>query len=384
MTSDGCNAGPFKNMTRLPVVFDLLRLSGNGLRNAQIFNRIISGKVNKPICVLILGNGFSQGFGFPSSTELWDCCLQASSKIQGKARYFEFDYANRYPLSYFQEKQIKDIELLLSIWHGCIVARKQFLDVNDVNSEEFGQKHYEVYIQNLCGHLLEYGDKAMEDKNGKISEFQQWLLKQLSSFEIRFVTLNYDLLLERIITNIGKQFFYFGEPVNDNHVVLRKPHGSANWLKTNNHPLQREDGWRPPLIWQENGEYVYNINDDYSNVPYIGFKPLPVLIPPVVNKEYSSLFQAVLKSADNDLHKATSVIIVGYSFPESDIVIRRVIEENSSRGSNFVYINSNANHCDEAKKLLGDKLSVINKAWDIEILNKVFGHHRSKYEKQCT
>lgn len=347
---------------------------------------IVKEKMNKPICVLILGNGFSQGFGFPSFTELWDICLQASSKIQGNTRYFESNYASGYPLSYFQEKQIKDIELLLSIWQGCIATREKF---PGVNNEESGRGHYEAYIQNLCGHLLEYGDKALENKSGEVSKFTQWLFEQLSSFEIRFVTLNYDLLLERIITNIGKQILYLGKPENDSHVILRKPHGSANWLSANTIP-QRHDGWNPPIMWQENDEYVHNINDDYSNVPYIPFRALPVLIPPIVNKEYPSLFQEILKSAGDDMHKATNVMIIGYSFPESDIIIRKtlksVMEINDVQESNFVYINSNLDHCNKAKKFLGNKLSVINKAWDIEILDKIFAssrhHHWNQYAKK--
>lgn len=319
-------------------------------------------KNKKPVCVFILGNGFSQGFGFPSFRKLWDDCLKISSKTENSRGYFE-DRLGNYPLSYFRENNIADIELLLSVWSAYISSYEKV--VSDYNTETSGRGHYEAYIENLCGHLLEYGDTA------NFSCFNEWLAEKMQSFEFRFITLNYDLLLEKIISKNNKNIVYLDNSTSEDCVIIRKLHGSVNWLKADTDALQREsDEWKPPILWENEKDkiYIYNINNDYSNIPYNAFASPPVLIPPILNKEYEGIFRDLLKYANDDLQKAKFVIIAGYSLPKSDFLIREFLK---SRRSKFTYINPCKKHCNEAEKLFDNKLEIINEKWNIELFNRI-------------
>ncbi len=325
--------------------------------------------MKKPTCVFILGNGFSQGIDFPSFHQLWKDCLRLSSKTGDSEPYFK-ELLGNYPLSYFQEKNITDIELLLSVWSIYIDSYKKIIP----DGEASGSGDYDAYIENLCCHLLEYGDKATANSNYAL--FKKWLAEKMEFFEFRFMTLNYDLLLEKIVNENKSDIVYLGDPTRENSVTIRKLHGSVNWLKSDKGGLERTDGWKPPILWNSEKLYIYNINDDYSNVPYSAFGPhSQVLIPPTLNKEYEGIFQELLKFAVNDLQKAKFVIIVGYSLPKADILIREVLKNyshNLSSGwSKFIYINPSQQHCEEAKELLNGNLEIIDKKWDIELFNEI-------------
>ena len=67
--------------------------------------------MKKEKVVLILGNGFSMGFGFPSMKELWKICKKPANKnIQVSS------FTESFPFSYFEEEGMKNIEIFLSLW----------------------------------------------------------------------------------------------------------------------------------------------------------------------------------------------------------------------------------------------------------------------------
>lgn len=326
--------------------------------------------MDKPICVFIVGNGFSQGFGFPSLKKLWDICLQVSSKALDIKGHFE-QSLDKYPLSYFRKNNIKDIELLLSVWSAYIANYEN--TIPDFNNHVSGRGYYEDYLENLCGHLLEYGDIA--PKSANYLNFKNWLKKEMDNYDFRFITLNYDLVIEKVVSEIGKKPAYFGDSETGDAVFIRKLHGSANWLRADTPDLQRQDGWR--IIWsnEKEKEYIYNFDADYSSVPFIAFCAPPVIIPPIINKEYSGIFKEIVQFALADLKRAKFVFVVGYSLPESDLLIRKFLQDCSrdsfSTGSRFIYINSASEHCKEAFKVLTGKVEFRDKEWSAEIFDSI-------------
>ncbi|MEW6074814.1 MAG: SIR2 family protein [Candidatus Omnitrophota bacterium] len=324
--------------------------------------------MQKPVCVFIVGNGFSQGFGFPSSLELWDICLSARHPVP---QYFN-QCLKKYPISYFRNNNIRDIELLLSIWSAYIDNYQDLIP--NFNNQNSGRGYYEAYLDNLCGHLLELGNKASRDK--RYHDFKKWLSGKMSQFEIRFITLNYDLVLEKMISEIGKNVVYLGSVVDASGVFIRKLHGSANWLKANVPNMNMANDWKPHVIWKNGNsqEYVYSFNN-YSSVPHIAFRSPPVIIPPLIQKNYKGIFAELVRLAKADLKIAKFVFVVGYSLPAADIFIRELLKDYSqsipARGTKFVYINSNQDHCAEAKKSIGgsNRLICINEAWNTVIFD---------------
>lgn len=325
--------------------------------------------MNRPICTFILGNGFSQGFGFPSFKELWKDCLKISLKKNNFIDKQNFEEGlKQYPLSYFIENNICDIELLLSLWSSHIEYKREIETYSNANTT--GQRHYEDYIKNLCCHLLEYGDKASLHDNFR--SFITWLNNKIQNYEFRFITLNYDLVLEKIITNISKKFIYMEKSADNKNILIRKLHGSVDWFKSSGSNLTWvSTGKKIPIFKKNNNEYYYYANINNSEVPYIAFGN-PVLIPPIAFKEYSIFFKEILNLTKRDLECSDYIIIVGYSFPQSDEIITQFIKNNlNSNFKKLVYINSAEKHCERVKNLFRNKIVIINKIWSINLFDKI-------------
>ena len=157
-----------------------------------------------------------------------------------------------------------------------------------------------------------------------------------------YVTFNYDLLLEQSLKKLEKQYHYLSVNVDifDEYyknyrpsILILKLHGSLNW-KLNS----RDDD----IIFKEKFvEPAYPIDSTTANL-YVepGIVP-PTILKEEINSEYneSNPLKRLLinqwKYAIQLLSKADKVIIVGYSFPETDYHVHRIFQiANMIRRSN--------------------------------------------------
>ena len=122
-----------------------------------------------------------------------------------------------------------------------------------------------------------------------------------------FISLNYDLVIERAMSRLGLVPDYGtgllrwngGQP-QGTRIKLLKLHGSINWA----------------LIHGEN-PMVYS---KYSDT---GVAHPPLLVPPTWNKgSLHNVIRAVWADAVEELATATRIIIIGYSMPETDAHIK--------------------------------------------------------------
>ena len=172
-------------------------------------------------------------------------------------------------------------------------------------------------------------------------------------------------------------------------INLLKLHGSTNWLSS--HPTNAEKDFElmqeaaPDTVWVYEhtsqpyacyagrymsgyqafayGYYPPNILDDpgrqapdghmffsarpkfpwmpIGTAPDDGIVSIPLIIPPVREKKYSSfgsLFDGLWKSAGDSIQKAEQIIIIGYSFPKTDTRSNELFLSALSRRKNIPYV----------------------------------------------
>lgn len=331
--------------------------------------------MRKQKILFFLGNGFSQGFDFPSMIDFWDLCLEPRNQF-----YKELlrEAKERYPLKYFiDDIKIKDIELLLTIWRDYSEAYEEI-----TNAAQSGRGHYQAYVANLCDLLQTYTLDAINNST-LFSAFQGWLKTIESKYEIIFITTNYDLLLEKIIENCSWRYHLIGN--KENSVSLRKLHGSISWFVSSSSSITkaRADIKYEFFFESSNKKFLaYDIAYDCLRVKsmqglQIQFKPqvdkysMPTLIPPTIGKKYTGLFNHIIASISHDF-QGLDQIIIGYSFPDSDPIVRDIVmaecKKNRYGNREVTYINKNPDICDKVKKIFEGNVNIISQKWDLEIL----------------
>jgi hypothetical protein len=194
-----------------------------------------------------------------------------------------------------------------------------------------------------------------------------------------YITFNYDLLLEHSLKKLEKQYHYLSVNVDilDKYyknyspsILVLKLHGSLNW-KLNS----RDDD----IIFKEKSvEPAYPLDSTIANL-YVepGIVP-PTILKEEINSEYneSNPLKRLLinqwKCAIQLLSLADKVIIVGYSFPETDYHVHRIFQianmiRRSNRVENQKILYCIGNHTNKELKRLSNITQV--KTEDITIYN---------------
>lgn len=329
--------------------------------------------------LIFCGAGFSRTFDFPDMSEAWNLCL---SKASNNQNVFDVEKVKRsYPFSYFLENNIKDFELLINIWEAHL--QNYYRVFKDSNSIKKGE--YKNFLLNFCMHLEEKENTLIENHEFiKISNIlKQVLINSLPTFW----TVNYDRVIERLIHATGTNYNYLN--YNNELVPIRKPHGSINWLLSD--PVQREDGWMPDKLFEVDSQgdlkssFIIEMSQgdsiiDFRNepIPFISAK-FPIIIPPIVSKEYHGVFQRIISFFGADMDRAENMIIIGYSFRESDLTINVLIRDaiaNILRKNGKVFIiNPKDDHkkglSSEYIKIPEDKVIYFQKKFSAEIFQEI-------------
>lgn len=164
----------------------------------------------------------------------------------------------------------------------------------------------------------------------------------------RVATFNYDLLVERSITESGRVSTWadiYAVPLEERHApgsghmlsanhpsgnVLRlyKLHGSTNWAYGGlNAPTNSRivlTSYRK--FWRLDDEMKSRSRSPRAEPLYSDLVPL--IIPPTVSKSsyYSGLaLRAQWRTAHDALQEARQITIIGYSFPPSDLTVRHFL-----------------------------------------------------------
>jgi hypothetical protein len=136
--------------------------------------------------------------------------------------------------------------------------------------------------------------------------------------EWKVVTFNWDILVEKSLSDIGASWRYSLTP-NDKSIPIIKPHGSINWSSfAHNAIVSKYSGWKPigvdstlsydacrPL---ENPDLA-DQNDNFRYCLYPGDLDWP---------EAHADLERLWKDVHGAIQSAEKVIFIGYSLPEYD------------------------------------------------------------------
>ena len=304
--------------------------------------------------VFILGAGFSVSCGLP---------VMRGFMSTARDRYFELLGLNN--------PRADDFEALIEFQRECRSA-SWFVERDWDNIEE-------LYTQADLIRLSERSDNA--DRRCQRIAWAIWEVYRRHNLQLLpnlkdllyaalgqglrpvIVTTNYDLVCETSI-NVGVmrpdaprawKYFYPGfkppweqhgvfvdsdpqisvdhsiQPgLSDEFVPIVKLHGSVNWLEA----LETsQKTCAITAIGDAQGSRT-GVNEDTFDIPYVsssifgGASIAPVIIPPMLGKSSESPVIALQwKAAIDALSAASEIVVLGYSFPQTDVFMQRLIAE---------------------------------------------------------
>lgn len=143
-----------------------------------------------------------------------------------------------------------------------------------------------------------YGRPVLDDRQRWVGDYSRFFGYLLKRFRLGVVTTNYDLVTETALGDIGRgsSYVYRGEPTSEETVPILKLHGSVNWPKRDGVDLQNIHTDAAPL------ERAY-------------------VLPPTWNKDLNEnrLFASVWRDAVDLIGMAEAVLVIGQSFPPTDL-----------------------------------------------------------------
>lgn len=330
---------------------------------------------SKPLLVIMTGAGFSKPFGVPITKELSLKCLEYcpdsafNTWIRNEADWE--DLKQRIPLSELKKEELKNIERVLTTWSG-MVEQAHVLQQHLNNPHYCGQieNDYESFLWNLCYHLYKCGNAAAD--RALFSQFVDWLKEANRKYDVRFLTFNYDLILEKAIEKAGLKYTYL-ENLDAIEIPVRKLHGSINWRRSgvvNVGP--------PDLLFTYGNDTFYKDADlDKPSSMTSASGLVPQIIPPDARKRYEKLAQHVWQFAMGDLaSNVEKLLIVGYSFPTLDFYASMMVSEYVQKlvegGKEVMYVNPDCNACNYVGDLLELKPDQLKaECWNIDHFNNL-------------
>lgn len=316
----------------------------------------MSLKENKNI-VYFLGAGFTKAMAdtAPVGNEFFKKAFNPNAhfiedkKINNVKQFIEDIY---YPLE--SEGNCPAIEDVLSLI-DYVIQRKEALSRKYLLDDLITVRNNLIY---LIGTVIKKGVESPQNNLGLSREFISLLAKQSDS-RISIISSNYDIIIDNALLekanscNYGIRLRYNleepnwpleGRPheseewvfldgrglLNKGNFQLLKIHGSLNWLYCPKcDELDITIGVKgSPIKQEEQSKYLCVNKFCTSNYE-------PLLVTPTMLKIYSNTFLRRLWTlAEEEISKATELILIGYSLPAADYHIRSLIPKAFAKNKN--------------------------------------------------
>jgi hypothetical protein len=264
---------------------------------------------SRPTRVFILGAGASACCGVPLTNGLLSEVLPLIDDTRAHDRLLQFI---KYQYPYFTEKwrNYPRLEEFLSL-----------LDVYLLFSNKVKSKHAfdDDAVENLRRELLRAVSIYLCQKAQAINIKRTRLFhlaNRLAPGDV-VITFNWDFLLELALFESHRDYSYVHD---QDKVSILKLHGSVDWFDSDNISLRADR--RFDLIGGIGRINVYK----YFKFPNVEKRIVPVIIPPVANKQFEhDEFDRLFKDAWAAMRWADEVHILGFSLPPEDLHVRFLI-----------------------------------------------------------
>lgn len=155
-----------------------------------------------------------------------------------------------------------------------------------------------------------YGPHVLDDRQRWVGDYSRFFRYLLERFRLGVVTTNYDLVTETALGNLERRssYVYRDTSASDDTVPILKLHGSVNWPKGPNVDLGNVHTDAPPL-------------------------ELARVLPPTWTKDLNEdrEFASVWREAVDLIGMAEAVLVIGQSFPPTDLHLDYLFGEALSR-----------------------------------------------------
>lgn len=253
--------------------------------------------------VVLTGAGFSRGLGAPLQDELLETVVpEPMLRIHNFLRRREF----RHPIG---------IEEFLTS-----------LDFEETLSHRKSQWSSAALSSHIALSILEAFFTAKVDDDARDRFLANFGI--LLDCAAAWVTLNWDTLVETVCKADGRDFSYFGESPG---LPLLKLHGSIDWFKKN----RKTESYiqSPEFVHLFGNYYRYELFTNLNNPELIPDEIAqlmeichPVLVPPTHFKSFGDRFiRKIWRVVWREMSRMDHLVIIGYSFPESDFAMRQLL-----------------------------------------------------------
>jgi hypothetical protein len=258
--------------------------------------------------VALTGAGFSKGIGMPLQDELLDSLVSEEAQLISKAIVG------------------KDLDDHLGI--------EEFFSISDF--QEFMEKGASAGLnsQSLMG-IIPF--ELLGALHNSSSRLQRAFLSKIMPLILSvptWVTLNWDTVLKTLFASAGIEFSYFYRKTGTS---LLKLHGSMDWFKPNSRTKHyfEAQGFVPLFGNYKRLRQLTDLNSREmlpTELASILEQAPPAMIAPTHFKQFPDrFFRRIWRGAWSALSWANHVIIIGYSLPPSDVLIRLLLQLSVSR-----------------------------------------------------
>jgi hypothetical protein len=259
--------------------------------------------------VFVLGAGASKACGLPLTSELLPIVLSALKTKSLRKRTTDFvKYV--YPHFHSSWRNYPHFEELLSLMDVYVEFSSKVKSSHKFEPDE---------VDELKDDLLAAITASLSEKTQsiKISNTQFFRLAKLLRPGDAVVTFNWDLLVEKALTDLGLDWDY---ELQNCKIALLKPHGSIDWF--DNDTTKIKTSLTTPVIDDIGKLRVFQ----KFRMPRVGSPITPIIVPPLVKKKWEYLeFDRIWRSTWRALRTANEIHVIGFSLPPEDLHVRFVI-----------------------------------------------------------
>jgi hypothetical protein len=245
------------------------------------------------------------------------------------------------PTTYWQDDK--------DIIHDCI-NRASGLDCESPDTQAEG--FYPQYLRSdLILALREFFYQIEQSRSGPTAYYS--FAKQRIGSDSFFITLNYDVALERALAKAGKWdvgngygFTTFAER-DPSPTTIYKVHGSVNWFQA---PMQAN---HPPIMFSRDLKLLgyHDLTDSRLGGSGLAINNAGTLILPDPKKRFfwERFWSPLWSAAAERLRETYEVFIFGYSMPSADLNARELLFDNINRDATINV------HCRSASNRIADE-----------------------------
>jgi NAD-dependent SIR2 family protein deacetylase len=285
--------------------------------------------------VFIIGAGVSKQAGAPLMNDFLDVADRLRKTTEIADPDFDLVFRGRDALQAVHSKSTMDLLNLESVFAAFEMAkllrRLGTLSVEEVEAlPEAMTRVIQRTLEMTIMFPISNGRAKPPHPYAEIVELVTQRNKQAPRSTFSFITFNYDICLDLALYVSGHRIDYCLGPPVENAVKLLKLHGSLNWSqcpKCSQIVAYRMEEFfqRTTMVAFEAGPAKVIISSGLGRIPHcdVTLSSHPFIAPPTWNKtQYHTQLESVWRAAAKELSDAESIVICGYSLPETDQFFR--------------------------------------------------------------